>query len=174
MSEIERLKAEIERLKAEIKQMKEDQAANYRKFVRDSDRRQSFITLRIVQLGFMEGVFIDNVEKEKIYIDPNDGKKIPQYHPDRKIMVNKRKAISMRLSNKYEKMNGLRPPIDSATRSNFYTEEEMTQWGDQIIKDFMWKNPIDEWGVEWDRGMMSKRQPLDREALARLCGRETR
>lgn len=181
LMEKEDMLQQIKRLQKEKEDMLRMIQESYRRFVYPDKRpkkgeapkkKQSFITGRLIALGFMQKEYFDNVLQETKVIDPEDGLEIPQSHPHQRKLTSRRLIMSKLLAKKKKELDGELPPICSTDRTNFYTDDEMDEWGDSIIKDYVWKFPIDDWGIKWDRGMTHKRIPLTHQQLVELCDKQ--
>lgn len=129
------------------------------------EENRRLVVAQIVKLGFMPYKYFDNVLSDK------EGDVWDRQHKDRRRVTAKLCAISKRMSAAYfEKYNDL-PPLYGPCRSNYYTEQDMKDFGIEVIREFMWEYPIDKWTKKstWDCGMEQKRVALTKKDLQKLC-----
>lgn len=168
------------KLLLQIKRQKEqllDYKNNYRKIVRSTRKnpiKRIKLNTRLVDLGFIEQVFMKNVMTQKrMMVQTNKHGEMPQkiIHAFRGSVQGHIQAISTLLAKHKKELSGELPPIFGTDRTNLYTPEEWAEWGDQIVRDYIWEHPIDEW-AEWDLGIEEHRRiPLTRHDRIRLCMR---
>lgn len=123
--------------------MSED-LSNYQYLNNEKNINQIKVSDRIILLG---------------YIDKNTFKKLSKHHKLGKFMYYRidwfvfqkhLTCISTKISSTKKKVDNKYPLIERKKRTNIYTEEDWTKFGDNIIKQYFINNPIENWDIDWN------------------------
>ena len=140
-------KFELEKEMKELRVEYEKTMSNLQYLTNESkniNKRNYTITERLIFLNIVDA---DRVKK---LLQKYDDGIWDRYLKDRSTYMNITAQISKKLSSKKRQIDENYPKITRTKRRNIYEEGDFVRFGDDIIKNFVVKKPINQWNIDWE------------------------
>lgn len=145
------LEERVIELEAEIARLKLQQKKDMRRVVDDrDDGTYPRVYNRLVELGYLESRHVQALQGEEDATTVKGNKPCLGINIYRATFKARMSAISTAITAAYKKKNnGYLPPQRKSDRTNAYTLQDYHDFADQILHDYMKKNPIESWRINW-------------------------